>query len=98
MNRETLEAAFALRAGVDAETLAKSYDEKTVEAGMKDSDISIREMMQECLRLEGKYAGRTFDNDTIRAAFSTVSLPTILSNVANKKLLKSFENQPIIAT
>lgn len=98
MNRETLEAAFALRAGVDAETLAKSYDEKTVEAGMKDSDISIREMMQECLRLEGKYAGRTFDNDTIRAAFSTVSLPTILSNVANKKLLKSFENQPVIAT
>jgi len=33
-----------------------------------------------------------------QAAFSTVSLPGILNNVANKKLLRSFEAQPIIAT
>jgi hypothetical protein len=41
---------------------------------------------------------RTFCNDTIRAGFSTVSLPGILNNVANKKLLKAFQAQPIIAT
>lgn len=98
MNKETLEAAFAMRAGISADSLIKSYGEKTVEAAAKDSDISIKELMQECMRLEGKYAGRTFDNDSIRAAFSTVSLPGILSNVANKTMLKTFEAQPIIAT
>lgn len=98
MNKEILEAAFAMRAGISADTLIKSYGEKTVEAAAKDSDISIKELMQECMRLEGKYAGRTFDNDSIRAAFSTVSLPGILSNVANKTMLKTFEAQPTIAT
>ena len=41
---------------------------------------------------------RTFDNQAIKAAFSTVSLPGILSNVANKKLMQAYEAQPIIAT
>lgn len=98
MNKETLEAAFAMRAGIAEGDLIKSYGEKTVEAAAKDCDISIKELMQECMRLEGKYAGRTFDNDSIRAAFSTVSLPGILSNVANKAMLKSFDAQPVIAT
>jgi hypothetical protein len=97
-NAKTLEAAFALRSGISAESLAKSYGEETVDAAMKDSDISLKEMMQECLRIEGKYTGRTFDNDTIKAAFSTASLSGILGNVANKKLLQSFEAQPVIAT
>jgi hypothetical protein len=52
----------------------------------------------ECCRLEGKSIGRSFDDDSIRAAFSTVSLPGILSNTANKKLLQAFTAQPIIAT
>ena len=43
-------------------------------------------------------APRRFDNQAIQAAFSTVSLPGILSNVANKKLLQAYEAQPIIAT
>lgn len=98
MNKETLEAAFAMRAGISGDDLIKSYGEKTVDAAAKDCDISIKELMQECMRLEGKYAGRTFDNDSIRAAFSTVSLPGILSNVANKTMLKTFNAQPIIAT
>lgn len=95
---KTLEAAFALRSGISAETLAKSYGEQTVDAAMKDSDISLSEMMRECLRIEGKYAGRSMDNDSIRAAFSSVTLPGILNNVANKKLLQAFEAQPVIAT
>ena len=95
---KTLEAAFALRSGISADSLVKSYGEETVDAAMKDSDISLKEMMQECLRIEGKYAGRSMDNAAIQAAFTTVSLPGILNNVANKKLMQAFEAQPVIAT
>lgn len=95
---KSLEAAFAIRAGLDADELCKSLGEQAVEAGAKCSDMSIRDLMKECLRVEGKYTGRTFDNETIRAAFSTVSLPGILGNVANKRMLKSFNEHPIIAT
>ena len=50
------------------------------------------------MKLDGIPYSRGFDNETIRAAFSSVSLPGILSNVANKKLLQSYEAQPVIAT
>ena len=96
--RKTLEAAMSLRCGVDADTLAKSYGAQTVEAGMKEMDMPLKQLLVECMKLDGIPYSRGFDNETIRAAFSSVSLPGILSNVANKKLLQSYEAQPIIAT
>ena len=96
--RKTLEAAMSLRCGVDADTLEKSYGAQTVEAGMKEMDMPLKQLLVECMKLDGIPYSRGFDNETIRAAFSSVSLPGILSNVANKKLLQSYEAQPIIAT
>ena len=96
--RKTLEAAMSLRCGVDADTLEKSYGAPTVEAGMKEMDMPLKQLLVECMKLDGIPYSRGFDNETIRAAFSSVSLPGILSNVANKKLLQSYEAQPIIAT
>lgn len=96
--RQTLEAAMCLRAGISGDVLAKSYGDHVVEAAMPDMDISLRHLMVECMRLEGMNVPRSFDNSAIQAAFSTVSLPGILSNVANKKLLQSYESQPVIAT
>ena len=96
--RKTLEAAMSLRCGVDADTLEKSYGAQTVEAGMREMDMSLKQLLVECMKLDGIPYSRGFDNETIRAAFSSVSLPGILSNVANKKLLQSYEAQPIIAT
>lgn len=98
VNQKTLEAAFCLRAGVLEDTVVKAYGEQTVEMAAPDRDISIRELMGECMRIEGMNVGRSFDNDNIVAAFSTVSLPGILSNVANKKLQQSYDAQPVIAT
>ena len=72
--------------------------EETVEAAMKDMDMPLRVVLGECMRIEGMSVPRSFDNDAIKAAFSTVSLPGILSNVANKKLLQAYNAQPIIAT
>lgn len=96
--RKTLEAAMCLRVGVPAEELSKSHGEKVVEAGMLEMDMPVKQLLIECMKLEGKPVTRSFDNSTIQAAFSTVSLPGILSNVANKKLMQSYQAQPIIAT
>ena len=95
---KTMEAALCLRAGITDEDLVKSYGEQVVESASHDRDMSLQQLFLECARLEGVPVPRTFGNDTIRAAFSTVSLPGILNNVANKKLLKAFQAQPVIAT
>ena len=95
--RKTIEAAMCLRVGVSADQLEKSYGAKTVEAGMAEMDMPLKQLLIECMKLDGIPYNRGFDNETIRAAFSSVSLPGILSNVANRKLLQSYEAQPIIA-
>ncbi len=96
--RKTVEAAMCLRCGVDADSLEKSYGAKVVEAGMAEMDMPLKQLLIECMKMDGIPYSRGFDNETIRAAFSSVSLPGILSNVANKKLLQSYEAQPVIAT
>ncbi|HOQ62314.1 MAG TPA: Mu-like prophage major head subunit gpT family protein, partial [Vicinamibacterales bacterium] len=93
-----LEAALCLRAGIADETLAGQYGERVVEAALRDRDLSLHQLLVECARMDGISVPRSFGNETIRAAFSSVSLPGILNNVANKKLLKSFQSQPVIAT
>ena len=98
MTEKSLEAALSLRAGIGADELAKTMGDETVEAAMKDADIPLQGVLAECMRLEGMNVPRTFDNSAIKAAFSTVSLPGILSNVAQKKLLQAYRAQPIIAT
>ena len=95
--RAAIEAALCLRGGISPDTLEKSYGAKAVEAGGKAMDMPLKEVLHACLDMEGIAHGRTVDNETIRAAFSTVSLPGILSNVANKKLLDSYRAQPVIA-
>ena len=98
MNAKHLEAALSLRAGISGDTLAKEMGDEVVEAAQRDMDMPLRAVLGECMRIEGMSVPRSFDNDAIKAAFSTVSLPGILSNVANKKLLQAYNAQPIIAT
>ena len=96
--RRTLEAAFCMRAGLTADELISEFGEPVIEAAYKERDLSLQQLFIECARMEGRSIPRSFGNDTIAAAFSTVSLPGILNNVANKRLLKSFNSQPIVAT
>ena len=92
IDKQEIECALALRAGVSGDMLAKSYDERTVDAAMSMCDISLKEVVHECIRLSGgtpsSRVGMT--NEDIRAAFSTASLPGILGNVANKVMLKAY--------
>ncbi len=98
MNAKHIEASLSLRAGIDGDSLAKTMGEETVEAAAKDADMPLAGILAECMKLEGMSVPRSFDNAAIKAAFSTVSLPGILSNVAQKKLLQAYQAQPIIAT
>ena len=97
-DKKTLEAALCLRAGIPDQTLVKEYGEQVVEGAYANREVSLQSLLAECATMEGLTVPRTFCNDTIRAGFSTVSLPGILNNVANKKLLRAFEAQPIVAT
>ena len=96
--RRTVEAAMCLRSGISPDLLEKSYGAKSVEAAMREMDMPLKQLVIECMKMDGIPHSRGFDNETIRAAFSSVSLPGILSNVANKKLLQSYDAQPVTAT
>jgi len=98
MQKKSLEAAMCMRVGISGEELVKQYGEEAVETAWKDNDMPLQMLLVECLKLDGAPVPRSFGNETIQAAFSTVSLPGILSNVANKKLLQSYNAQPVIAT
>lgn len=98
INAQVLEAALCFNQGISEDSIVASYEEKVVEAGNKMRGITLRELVRLCASLENRNVPATFSNETISAAFSTVSLPGILGNVANKKLLQSFAAQNIIAT
>ena len=95
--RKTLEAALCLRIGISGSDLIAEYGDEAIHRGDEISDMPVKQLLVECLNLEGIAVPHSFGNETIHAAFSTVSLPGILSNVANKKLLQSYNAQPIIA-
>lgn len=95
---KTLEASLAMRAGIDEKEMLKSYGEEVVEAAAAHCDITLTAAISEALKIEGHSVGTSLTNADIRAAFSTVSLPGILSNVANKRLLQAYRAHPIIAT
>lgn len=93
-----IEAAVAMTQGISGKDLEASYSEKDLEVASKPlRGISLKGIIEQCARLEKLDIGLMFDDRTIRAGFSTVSLPGILSNVANKKALQAFKAQPIVA-
>jgi hypothetical protein len=97
--REVLEAACCLSIGLDESKLLKAYGERTLNAADPLRHIGLRELVAECARLEGHDIPRVFGDGaaTIRAGFSTMSLPGILENVMNKTLLSAYESTPIAA-
>src|SRR6056297_1225342 len=98
-NREILEAAACLSVGIEVKTLLASYGEKTLNAADPLRHIGLRELVAECARSEGIDVPRVFGDGTatIRAGFSSMSLPSIMENVMNKTLLAAYQNTPIAA-
>ncbi|MEO2031495.1 MAG: hypothetical protein ABGZ35_05370 [Planctomycetaceae bacterium] len=104
---ESIEAALCMSAGFISETACgRMFSDRAMEAALSQDlrGIGLHYLMHHVIRAAGKSVkpGRV-DNDFIRAAmdadrsiraaggFSTISLSGILSNVANKTMLASFE-------
>ncbi len=97
--QRVLEVAACLSVGIAEQTLLTGYGERTLEAAYPLRHIGLKELVAECARLEGFDVPRVFGDGTatIRAGFSTFSLPGILENVMNKTMLAAYENTPIAA-
>ena len=93
---KVLEAAALMTGGVRGETLLKTHGEQIVEAAEKRyrNRLGLHQLLLEAAWANGCDV-RFFSDDpeaVLRAAFSTFTLPGILSNVANKFLLDGFES------
>ncbi len=87
---QALEAIALATSGSSMSFLEAQYDEKTLEQVDKFRGIGVQEFCE--LASGGKYLPK-FRRDSrgwLEAAFSSASLPGILSNVANKVLLEGF--------
>ena len=98
-NPTVLEAAACLSLHFDEQQLVRDYGEQVMNAAYPLRSIGLRELVAECARFEGLDVPRVFGDGvaTIRAGFSTISLPGIFENVMNKTLLASYEAAAIAA-
>jgi hypothetical protein len=89
---DVLVAALCKAGGM--RSVEKSFDAKTLEAADKrfKRGIGLQELLLEAAWANG-YTGRSFrghEREVLRAGFSGLSLPGILSNTANKFVLEGF--------
>lgn len=104
LSSSVIEASLSMACGMGSADLEKGYDEQTLEAANKQfgSGLSLTEVLIECARANG-YSGRGVrdnlgrimefafrGNRTLEAGFSNADISGILSNVANKHLLRGF--------
>ena len=105
---EGIEAALCMSAGnISEEACSTMFSDRAMEAALSKQlrGVGLHYLMHNVIRAAGKHVKPGLvDNDFIRAAmsadrsiqaaggFSTISLTGILSNVANKTMLASFES------
>lgn len=91
-DQNMLKAAFCMSGGMADKPLVANFGDKTLSAARKYRGMGIRDLMRLAAALDGVelpvFAGT--GSEFIRAAFSTVSLPGILSDSANKMLLDGY--------
>lgn len=106
---EVLAAGMLLAAGVDENLAVKEHGEKTVEAARKSgaNNLTIKGLLTRYAKASGLYVDQIDDSslrdiyardrDVQASGYSTISLPGILSNVANKTLLQRYQAAEITA-
>lgn len=89
-----IQAALMQTFGVGEQVIIAECGEQTIEAAAKRyrRGIGLQQMLIEAAAANGcqYHDFRNYHRDILQAAFSSASLPGILSNVANKRLLASF--------
>jgi ATP-dependent Clp endopeptidase proteolytic subunit ClpP len=110
INPTAIEAALCVTVGMKEDRVQKHYKPEVMDAANKLRGISLRRLFEDTIRSAGMSPPMMWGNDAIRMAFqassritnstgfTTVSLPGILGNVANKVLLDAYTAYPGIAT
>jgi len=91
-----IEAGLCLRATDDTKFVEAEYGRDYLDGAQRYRRMGLVQAAAMCLRIDGLEA----DLDSaaiVRAALSTTSFPVLLSNVANKALLKSYTDFPSTA-
>lgn len=90
-SEQVLECTALAACGVSSARREKLFDAQTLEAADKLRGIGLQEFCElACHQTLPRY--RRDAHGWLQAAFSTVDLPNILSNVANKTLLAGYES------
>lgn len=103
MDENTLKAAVLQAGGISSDEIIKDYGKEAIEAADKNykGAIGLQELFILAARANGYTGGNSFNRDkqavfnaamgrNVQAGFSTLSLPGILSNVANKSFVNNF--------
>ncbi len=98
-NVRMLEAGLLLAVAHPEKALLKAFGQETVEKAERFRRIGFKELVDVCCAMEGRKTPGfgASDVDRIRAGFSTVSLPGILSNVGHKVMLAAYQDVPGLA-
>ncbi|OHB58798.1 MAG: hypothetical protein A2Y12_00150 [Planctomycetes bacterium GWF2_42_9] len=86
---KVFEAVALMASGISGSRLEKYYDDQTLDAAEKLRGIGIQEYCEQICAMQLPRFRRDA-SAWLAAAFSTASLPGILSNVANKMLLEGY--------
>ncbi|MBN2377053.1 MAG: hypothetical protein JXD22_11670 [Sedimentisphaerales bacterium] len=93
LDTNVLEAAACMSSThIGEAAMVKAYGEEAMESADKIRGIGVQEFLRLCARMEGRELPSCVGtgSEFIQAAFSTVSLPGLMSNVANKSLLAGY--------
>ena len=91
-----IEAGLCLRATKDEKFIEAEYGRDYLDGAQRYRRMGMVQAAAMCLRAEG--IEPDFDNvAVVKAALSTTSFPALLSNIANKALLKSYTEFPATA-
>lgn len=98
-NANVLEAAARLSLGQDGDTLLAEYGEQTMDVADQYRNLGLRELAAFSCQVEGISVPRVWGDgrQTLRAAFTTQTLPNVLENVLNKTLLPIYDAMESIA-
>ena len=85
-----VEASMGTAMGLSTETVKAGLSDEDMDSGSSLKDVGFLKGAEILLIANGTYSVGMSNEEMLRLAFSTTSLPIILSNVANKSLMEEY--------
>ena len=96
---QVLSAVMAMQAGgMNDQQLQAAYGEQILTQAQRHRRLSLNSIIRSCVESEGHHlSAMASEQELVAAGFSTVSLPGVLSDSANKTLLSAYNAVPSVA-